>query len=371
MLRWGLGVAVAALVAGCSGTGGSGSSSSSSSVKAKGTTLVIYLSQPPSANPVEQQVLAGEQLACQQLAGAIPGTSRSVKCQTVSDPKLSDNARTAIQNESSIAYIGEITPGDSEQTLGINNAQDLLQVSPTDTAVELTQSVAAVPNSPGAFYEAGTTYGRTFGRIAPTSAQEAQAVLGEMKKLKVRNIYVTGDSSDYGRALQAAVRSGASAQGITVNNSETAVDAIFYGGNSSSAAEHYATSASSTATATKLFLSSALAGLDFSSGGWSRFHAIYVSEPVPGAGASPHLGSPAEAFGYAAVQAVIHVLHVAGSSVTNRSTVVKDFHKLSGFPTAVGPLSINASGDSSLGAASFGFARVRGGRLVMAASSSG
>jgi hypothetical protein len=57
--------------------------------------------------------------------------------------------------------------------------------------------------------------------------------------------------------------------------------------------------------------------------------------------------------------------------VTNRATVVKDFHKLSGLTTAVGTLSVNADGDSSLGAGSFGFARVRGGQLVMPRSTSG
>lgn len=370
VLRWGAGVALAALVAGCSAAGSSGSSSANS-VTARGSTLIIYLSEPASPNPVQKQVLEGEQQACSQLAGSIPGTSRSVKCDTVHSSTLSANAREAIQDESSIAYIGEIQPGDSEQTLGINNARDLLQVSPTDTAVELTQSVAAVPGSPGNFYEAAGTYGRTFARIVPTTEQEAKAVLAEMKKLGVHSLYVAGDSSDYGKVLQAAVRSGASGQGITVGGSQSGADAIFYGGNSFAGAEHFASSASSTAGSAKLFLPSALAGLDFSSGPWSQFGAVYVSEPVPGPGASPHLASAQAAFGYAAVQAAIHVLGVAGSSVTNRGKVDQDFHKLKGFSSAVGTLSINAQGDSSLGAGSFGFARVRGGQLVMPRSTSG
>jgi ABC-type branched-subunit amino acid transport system substrate-binding protein len=360
---------VAAVVAGCATTGSSGSSANS--VTATGSTLIIYLSEPASANPVQRQVLTGEQQACSQLAGSIPGTSRSVKCETVQQGTLSANARQAIQNESSIAYIGEIQPGDSEQTLGINNARDVLQVSPTDTATELTQPVAAVPGSPGDFYEAAGTYGHTFARIAPTTDQEAQAVLAEMKKLGVHNLYVKRDGSNYGNVLAAAMSAGASANGITVNNSETAVNAIFYAGDSLSGAQSFATSASSTAASAKLFLPSALAGLDFSAGPWSRFHAVYVSEPVPGAGSSPRIASPEEAFGYAAVQSVIHVLHEAGTSVTNRATVVKDFHKLSGLATAVGTLSINAQGDSSLGVGAFGFARVRGGQLVMLRSTSG
>jgi ABC-type branched-subunit amino acid transport system substrate-binding protein len=368
--RLGAGVAVAALVAGCSTTG----SSSSSTVVAKGSTLVIYLSQPPSPNPVQKQVLEAEQLACQQLTGSISGTSLSVKCDTVGDRELSDNARAAIQDESSIAYVGEIEPGDSEQTLGITNALDLPQVSPTDTAVELTQAVSAVPGSPANYYEAASTYGRTFARIAPTSAQEAQAALAQMKKLGVRNLYVTGDTSDYGNALQAAVRSDASAQGITVNNSEAAVDAIFYAGDSPSAAERYAASASSTAVSAKLFLPSALAGLNFSTGDWSRFKAVYVSEPGAPSSAdksfvsqfSSRYGSPdpQAAYGYAAVQAIIHVLHEAGKSANNRGTVVKGLHELRNFSSVVGPISISSSGASSLGPSAFVFRQVRGGTLA-------
>jgi ABC-type branched-subunit amino acid transport system substrate-binding protein len=372
MRRLGAGVAVAALVAGCSTTGSS--SSSSNAVVAKGSTLVIYLSQPPSANPVQKQVLEAEQLACQQLTGSISGTSLSVKCDTVGDRELSDNARAAIQDESSIAYVGEIEPGDSEQTLGITNAQDLPQVSPTDNAVELTQAVSAVPGSTGKYYEAESTYGRTFTGIAPTSAQEAQAVLAEMKKLGVRNLYVTGDTSDYGEALQAAVRSDASAQGITVNNSEAAVDAIFYAGDSPSAAERYAAGASSTAVSDKLFLPSALAGLDFSSGSWSRFKSIYVSEPGAASSAdkrfvshfSSRYGSPdpPAAYGYAAVQAIVHVLHEAGKSANDRGAVVAGLHKLSNFSSVVGSISIDSSGASSLGPSAFVFRQVRGGTLV-------
>lgn len=374
VLRCGAAVAVAALVAGCSATGSS-SSSSSSTVVAKGQTLVINLSQPPGADSVEKQVLEAEQLACQKLGGSISGTSLSVRCQVVQTAELSGNARAAIQDESSIAYIGEIGPGTSEQTVGIVNALDLPTVSPTDTALELTQATSAVPGAPGHYYEASGTYGRTFARIAPTSAQEAQAVVAEMKKLGVHSVYVTGDTSDYGKALVAAVHSAASGQGITVNNSPTGADAIFYGGNSPSAAEHYAQSASGTAASARLFLPSGLAGLNFGAGGWSRFRAVYVSQPgpVPGAdkafvseftsryGSAP---APEAAFGYAAVQAVVHVLGQAGKSVKDRATVVRDLHKLSGLSSVVGPISIDSSGDSSLGASAFVFSRLRGGTLV-------
>ncbi len=375
MLLAGAGVAVAALIAGCSASGSSGSSSSGS-VVAKGTTLVIYLSAPPAADPVQKQVLDAEQLACQQLTGSISGTSLSVKCETASGGEVSDNARTAIQNESAIAYIGEIQPGGSEQTLGITNALDLPQVSPTDTAVELTHAVSAVPGSPGKYYEAAGTYGHTFARISPTSAQEATAQVDEMKRLGVKTLYVApGDGSDYAKALDAAVRADAGSAGLQTSTSASGADAIFYAGDSVSAADHFATGASSTGASAKLFLPSALAGVNFASGGWSSFHAIYVSQPGVGTtsdksfvsafkskyGAAP---GPQAAFGFAAIQAVVHALHTAGSSATNRTTVLRDLHKLSGLSTAVGPVSIDSAGDSSLGPTDFVFSRLRGGSLV-------
>src|SRR5438270_741698 len=71
----------------------------------------------------------------------------------VREAKLSDAARTAIQDGSAVAYVGETIPGTSADSLGILGDQQILQVSPTDTAVELTQASPAVPGSPGNWYE--------------------------------------------------------------------------------------------------------------------------------------------------------------------------------------------------------------------------
>jgi ABC-type branched-subunit amino acid transport system substrate-binding protein len=375
-------LAVAAALAGCSSTGGA---STATAVKAKGSTLVIYLSQPPAMNPVQKQVLQAEQLACPSSPQPVGGTHFSVRCNVVARSEPSANAREAIQDESTIAYVGEIQPGTSEQTVGITNALDILQVSPTDTAVELTQETQMEPRNapkpnvsraPSHYYESGSAYGRTYARIVPSSAQEAAATVAEMKKLGVKALWVQHDGSDYGRALAAAVRTDANAQGLAIQPSETASDAIFYAADSTSAADTFARNASSTATAEKLFLPSALAGLSFGSGGWSRFRSIYVSQPgVPASadkafraqfaarypGAPP---GPQAVFGYAAVQTVLHAIDVAGKNANDRATVVRDLHHLSGFASKLGPLSIGGGGDSSLGSSDFVFSRVRAGKLV-------
>ena len=62
-------------------------------------------------------------------------------------------ARTRSSTRDTIAYLGEIAPGASDQTVGITNALDLLQVSPTDNALELSQSTPAVLGRPKTFFE--------------------------------------------------------------------------------------------------------------------------------------------------------------------------------------------------------------------------
>src|SRR5689334_10575130 len=127
-------VALAAGVAGCAAAG-------SSSVKATGNTLTIYASLPPGSTSDQQvkDVYDAERLAFQQKHGEVTAFTLSFP-PALSGAKLSDNARTAIQNKGAIAMLGDVLPGDSVNTMGIVNAQGLLQVSPTDTAIELTQT---------------------------------------------------------------------------------------------------------------------------------------------------------------------------------------------------------------------------------------
>src|SRR6202011_2961514 len=190
------GVALALTVAGCTAP------SSSSTVT--GNTLLIYASVPRGTlSPTAQDVLNAEELAFRQSGAACssPPTG-SVGCIQVGRFKvalfagprgrigpygrhLSDNARQAIGDSTTIAYIGEIAPGASGDTVGITNAQDVLQVSPTDTAVELPQPTPAVPNSPTRYYESLSTNGRTFARVVPTDAREARFLIAQMAALGV------------------------------------------------------------------------------------------------------------------------------------------------------------------------------------------
>ncbi len=364
--------AIAASLAGC----GTTTSAATSSVLAKGTTLYIYLSVPPGAasDPATEDVINAEQLSCSQDRAEV--TKYTVRCVRVAEHELSDNARTAITNTGAVAYIGELQPGSSEQSVGITNALDVLQVSPTDTALELTQSTPAVSGAPSTYYEDWDTFGRTFARVVPDSAQEAQALVGELRALSVSSLYVAHDGSDYGAAIAQAVRQDATATpgAITISATESGADAIFYGSDSPATAAKFFDSAPAGA---KLFGPSALDTPSFTSALSPSVQNLYISTPgflkrdlTPAAitfesqfaTAYGHEPAVQALFGYEAVAAVLHVVQEAGAGADDRATVVHDFFKLEDRASVLGTYSIDKDGDSSLSA--FVLDRLSAGALV-------
>jgi branched-chain amino acid transport system substrate-binding protein len=362
--------AVMSIAAGCSTT--------ASNVTVDGNTLTLYASAPPGAagDQAAADVLAAEQLAFRQ-SGSKVG-KLTLKFVRLTGAKASDNARSAIEDDTSIAYLGELDPGLSADSLGITNAQDLLQVTPTDTAAALTQVNATVPDSPNRYYESLGTYGRTFARVVPTTSLEAKAQVQEMQSLHVSRLYVTGDGSQYGRAIAQAVRTDAPTAGVTVTQSRAGADAIFYGGISETAAAAAFNSAASSTPAVKLFGPSALDSSSFASKLSPSVRAVYLSSPglmtkdlsatakneflKPFMDAYHRAPSPQAIFGYEAMSAVLSVLHKAGTSATDRDTVVHDFFAIKNRDSVLGTYSINANGDTNL--APFVFSRMVGGKLV-------
>lgn len=355
-------------------------SASSSSTSVTGNTLAIYVSAPSGTlSPEAQDVLAAETLAFDQSGHSVGKFTLSLVPSR--RPELSDNARQAIGDTRTIAYLGELVPGSSADTLGITNAEDVLQVSPTDTAVELTQSTPAISNAPNRYYEALSTYGRTFARVVPTDALEAATVVAEMKSLGVKTVYVPTDGSEYGRALRQAFVSRAPSAGLSVVSSDAMVDAVFYAGSSASGATEVFTGAASSNPRAPLFAPSALDLNSFATALPAAAQKnLYVSAPgftpgdLPAAGQQfesafkssyGHPPSTQAIFGYAAMSAVIHAIQQAGSSATDRSTVVHDFFHITHLSTAVGTISIDKNGDVVFaGGAPFVFSRVKAGKLV-------
>lgn len=364
-------VAAALAVAGCSQA-----SSSSSAITVTGHRLDIYMSEPANlkSDPVAQDVIDAEELAFRQHAGEV--TDYKVFLAPVSSAKVSDTARQAIQDIAAIAYLGELAPGASDQTAGITNAVDLLQVSPTDTALELSQHTPAVKGSPQSYFESWGSYGRTFARMVPTSAQEASAQVAEMKSLGVASLFIADDSSDYGRALADALTSDATSAGITISKTMSTAAGIFYAGVSPTLAASFFKTAATQDPSAELFGPSSLNSAAFTGAVGSLNH-LYVTIPgfmprqLNAAGQAferafktryGHTPNVEAIFGYEAMTRLLAVIKGAGKGANNRATVVSDFLKASASDSALGSYKINSAGNTSLD--SFVIARLRHGALV-------
>jgi branched-chain amino acid transport system substrate-binding protein len=363
------GAALAAVVGGCA-------TANNSAVKVSGKALTIYASVPAGSlsNQAMQDVLDAERLAFSQKHGEV--TAFTLSLRVVKGSTISDNARTAISDTKSIAYLGEVAPGSSADTLGITNAQDLLQVSPTDTAIELTKSTAAVPNSPGRYYESQKSYGRTFARVVPTAALEAKAQIEEMQALGVRQLYVTSDGSPYGRAAALAVKQ-AAPPAISVSSSQSGADAVFYGAADPTAAARTFSSFAQSSPTAKLFGPSALATDAFASGLGAAARNVYISSPgflpadLTASGRQfvsdftstyGHAPATQAIFGYEAMAAVLDMVKQAGASANDRSKIVDNFFAIKNRDSVLGTYTINTEGDTSL--APFVFSRLRAGKLT-------
>ncbi len=366
--------ALAALVvAGC---GTTGSSSTSSAVKVNGNTLTIYISEPHdlASAPAAQDIVHAEELAFAAQHKQV--TDYRLVLVRERGRTLSSNARTAILDPTAIAYLGEVAPGASDQTVGITNALDLLQVSPTDNALELTSVTPVISGSPKSYFEAASTYGRTFASMVPSAALEASAQVKEMKALGVHSLYVGNDGSDYGRALAHALSADAHNGGLSPAATLSGADGIFYAAQSPTAAAKFFNHAASVAPHAKLFGPSSLNVGAFTAALSSAVKNLYVSMPgdlpshLPAAGRAfvskfrtryGHTPNVEAIFGYETMSALLRVLEHAGKAANNRTTVVADFMTQKPTSSVLGGYRINSGGNITL--KTFTFARLRGGRL--------
>lgn len=384
------GVACVALIAAVAACG----TTTATTTTITGTTLTIYASLPLSGpeSAEAHDVLAAEQLALQQ-AGSKVGRF-TIDLVSLDDataagwsPRLiADQARTVIQHANAIAYIGEIDPGASAQSIPITNADDLLEVSPYDTAIGLTQASRAVSGSPNVYYESLSSFGRTFGRVVPNDTFQAKAQLQVMQTLGVKKLFVVEDGGAYGDAIALAVQEDASKYGITATAparssaglARSGADAMFYGGVASPAAVQLCNAAAAGNPKLKLFGPGGVYTSSFASALSAAAQGnTYVSEPgltaaeLPPAGkafltafeaAYHHVPWTQAMFGYTAMQAVLRALRAAGVNADNRQAVINEFLATKNVSSALGTYSVNKNGDTSL--APYIFSRVKGGKLV-------
>jgi branched-chain amino acid transport system substrate-binding protein len=167
------GVVLAAL-AGCDGT-------TPTANRIHGSRLTVYVSVP-LIGPTRwsgQATLNGARMALESVGGRV-GRYRIV-VRALDDATTSSrgwnpgqttaNAHAAIKDPSTIGYIGDTNSGATAVAIPLLNRADVPQISPTSTAVGLTQGgLEAAPGEPQKYYPAKK---RTFARVIPSDRVQA------------------------------------------------------------------------------------------------------------------------------------------------------------------------------------------------------
>jgi branched-chain amino acid transport system substrate-binding protein len=151
--------------------------------KISGETLTIYTSLPlHGASAVSgQAVLGGARIALDQIHGRIGRYKIVLRWMDDASPKRGSwdpgqttlNAHQAMNDHTTIGYIGEYNSGASAISIPLLNRMGIPQISPTSTAVGLTSNgIGAAPGEPQKYYPTGI---RTYARVVPSDAIEAAA----------------------------------------------------------------------------------------------------------------------------------------------------------------------------------------------------
>jgi branched-chain amino acid transport system substrate-binding protein len=158
----------------------------------------------------------------------------------------SANARKVVNDDNSIALIGEFNSGASAISIPITNEAGLLMVSPSNTALELTKD--AGPDDKGAPEKYYPTGDRNYGRVVPADHIQGAAQADWMKELGVKKLYILDDRQVYGAGVAKTTGDAAKLRGIEVVGSEgidpkaanyrslaakiksSGADAVFFGG---------------------------------------------------------------------------------------------------------------------------------------------
>jgi branched-chain amino acid transport system substrate-binding protein len=388
------------IVAGASGCGGVGVSGAAGNISDQ---LTVYSSLPmqgPSAE-ISRQIVGGEKLALAESGGHIGqfkvGYYSLDDSNTTTgqwDPGVTAAAaKTAAQDTTTIAYLGDYDSGASAVSLPLMNGAGILQVSPASPYVGLTSSEDAGQDEPERFYPTGR---RNFGRLMPADPVQAGAQVDLMGALKVKKLYVLNDQDPFQIPLAEIVAGDAEKAGIQVAGddgvdtaagtefagevhkvAQSGAQAVFFSGNLTPGVVALWLGLHAADPNLLLLGSSGIASAAFASQIGAAAESTYLTTPVLSAGMYPasaqrvladyrhnfdEAATPYALYGYEAMNVVLQAIRNAGSHGNDKQAVIDQFFRIHDRDSVLGPYSIQSSGDSTL--SEYGVERVVGGRLV-------
>jgi branched-chain amino acid transport system substrate-binding protein len=217
--------AVAGVCALAFGAASCGSSSKSGGGKnISGSKLTVYSSLPlqGASGPQSQAIVNGAKLAVSAVGGKVGKytvTYTALDDSTAAAGKADDatvgqNARKAVSDPTTIAYLGEYNSGATKISLPILNQAGIAQVSPSNTYVGLTTNKpGSEPGEPDKYYPTGK---RTYARVVPTDIIQGAALATAAKGDGCKSIMIWNSKTTYSTGLARNLQQSAPKAGLKV-----------------------------------------------------------------------------------------------------------------------------------------------------------
>lgn len=203
---------------------GSSSSSSGGGKEISGSKLTVYSSLPlqGASGPQSQAIVNGAKLAIaspNNKVGKYTVSYVSLDDSTAAAGKADDatvgqNARKAVSDPTTIAYLGEYNSGATKISLPILNQAGIAQVSPSNTYVGLTTNKpGSEAGEPDKYYPSGK---RTYARVVPVDTIQAAALATAAKDDGCKSIMIWNSKTTYSTGLARNLQSAAPKLGLKV-----------------------------------------------------------------------------------------------------------------------------------------------------------
>jgi branched-chain amino acid transport system substrate-binding protein len=371
----------------------------------KGDTLTVFSSLPVQGPEGDraQSILNAEKLALKDAGGK--AASFKVNFSFTDDAtgnagnarwnpdQVADNARKAVEDLRTIAYVGELDSDASAVSIPITNEAGFAQISPGSTSVGLTKLVpGAEKGEPDKFYPTGK---RNFVRVVPADDVEASAAAIWAEKLGARSVFVLGDRSPEGDGLAELFRVDAGKRGIRVAGEDrmdpraqdyrdlaTKIakqrpDTVFFGGAAESNAGVLWRDLNAALPKARLIGTHDLLSPDFYRRLGAAERQTYITSVTQDPRQLPPRGrrfvrdyrrefgtepDPYAAYGYTSMSLLLDAIDRAGGAGRDRERVIRKLFDTSDYDSVVGRFSIDDNGDTTLKQLT-GY-RVRNGRIA-------
>lgn len=196
--------------------------------------LTVYLSAPLSGTSSSdaQDIADGAEIALDDAGGE--AGEIAIRLEVLDnatgqgwDAALTGaNARTATQDSTAVAYLGELDSGATRTSLPITNEAGLLQVSPGSGADDLVAEAIGSEQVPPKTQPSGV---RTFGRVIPSDVVQGEAAGEWLSSEGVGSVAIEGGDEPFGRALLAGLDS---SSGPAQASEDQSPEAVYLAGES-------------------------------------------------------------------------------------------------------------------------------------------